>query len=85
MTTARRRTGSGLSEALGHEVTHVRPDINDYRTMAGDEMAEMYGWFEEVGYGSNPMADAEAYGIGPNDFASFLSNSDALQSGSPAA
>jgi hypothetical protein len=76
---------TALSEVLGHEVTHVRPEVDDYRAMAGDEMTEMYGWFEQVGYGSNPMADAEAYGIDPNDFASFLSNTDGFQSLPPAA
>jgi len=76
---------AALSEVLGHEVTHVRPAVEDYRAMAGDEMTEMYGWFDTVGYGSNPMADAEAYGIEPTDLASFLSNSDAFQSLSPTA
>jgi uncharacterized protein YbjT (DUF2867 family) len=75
---------ASLSEVLGHEVTHVRPDIDDYRAMAGDEMAEMYDWFDAVGYGSNPMADAEAYSIEPNDFASFLSDSDVFHSLPPA-
>jgi uncharacterized protein YbjT (DUF2867 family) len=75
---------AALSEKLGREVTHVRPDVEDYRAMAGDEMTEMYDWFDKVGYGSNPMADAEAYDIAPNDLASFLSNSDAFQSFPPA-
>ena len=74
---------AALSGVLGHEITHVRPDIEDYREMAGDEMAEMYSWFEDVGYGSNPMADAEAYGIDPNDFATFLSNGKPFQSSLP--
>jgi uncharacterized protein YbjT (DUF2867 family) len=76
---------AALSDVLGHEVTHVRPEIDDYRAMAGEEMADMYAWFEEVGYGSNPTADAETYGIEPTDFASYLSNNDAFQPVSPAA
>ncbi|RLM68165.1 NmrA/HSCARG family protein [Halorubrum sp. Atlit-8R] len=76
---------AALSDMLGREITHVRPEIDDYRAMAGEEMAEMYTWFEEVGYGSNPTADAEAYGIEPTEFASYLSNSDAFQPVSPAA
>lgn len=43
-------------------------------------MTGMYGWFEETGYGSNLIADAEAYSIEPNDLTSFLSNDDAVQS-----
>jgi uncharacterized protein YbjT (DUF2867 family) len=76
---------AALSDVLGHEVTHVRPEIDDYRAMVGEEMADMYAWFEEVGYGSNPTADAETYGIEPTDFASYLSNNDAFQPVSPAA
>ncbi|TQQ79336.1 NmrA/HSCARG family protein [Halonotius terrestris] len=74
---------TALSTELGHEVTHARPDLDDYRAMAGDEMAEMYDWFETAGYGSNPTADAEAYGIEPNDFATFLSKGKPFQSAPP--
>jgi uncharacterized protein YbjT (DUF2867 family) len=74
---------TALSTELGHEITHVRPDLDDYRAMAGDEMAEMYDWFEAVGYGSNPTADAEAYGLNPNDFESFLSKGEPFQSVQP--
>jgi uncharacterized protein YbjT (DUF2867 family) len=69
-----------LSEALEHEITHVRPDIDDYREVAGDEMADMYRWFDEVGYGSKPMADVEAHGIEPSDLETFLENNETLQS-----
>jgi uncharacterized protein YbjT (DUF2867 family) len=76
---------AALSTVLGQEIAHVRPDIEAYRSMVGDEMADMYEWFEDVGYGSDPTADAEAYGIEPKDFESFLAQSDALESLPPAA
>jgi uncharacterized protein YbjT (DUF2867 family) len=76
---------AAISDVIGREVTHVRPEIDDYRAMAGDEMADMYTWFEEVGYGANPMADAEAYGIEPTDLETFLSESDAFRSFRPVA
>ncbi|MFC7225977.1 NmrA/HSCARG family protein [Salinirubellus salinus] len=76
---------AALSDVVGHDVAHVRPDIDDYRAMAGDEMADMYAWFEEGGYGANPMADAETYGIEPNDFETFLSESEAFRSSRPVA
>jgi uncharacterized protein YbjT (DUF2867 family) len=76
---------TALSATLGHEITHVRPDIDDYRGMAGEEMADMFEWFESVGYGSNPTADARAYGIDPNDFETFLSTTEAFQSHPPQA
>ena len=71
---------AALSTVRGHEITHVRPDIDDYRQMVGDEMTDMYIWYEEVGYGPNPIADAEAYGIEPNDLETFLSVSEASRS-----
>ncbi|SFR61188.1 NmrA/HSCARG family protein [Halogeometricum limi] len=71
---------AALSTVLGHEITHVRPDIDDYRQMAGDEMADMYVWFEEVGYGANPVADAETYGIEPNDLEAFLAFNEEFRS-----
>jgi uncharacterized protein YbjT (DUF2867 family) len=75
---------AGLSTALGHEVTHVRPDVDDYRAAAGDEMADMYEWFEAVGYGATPTADAEAFGLDPTDFETFLAEAEAFRSPTPA-
>jgi hypothetical protein len=57
----------------------------DYRATAGEEMAGTDDWSESVGDGPAPTADAAAYGLEPNDFASFLSTDDALQSPPPAA
>jgi uncharacterized protein YbjT (DUF2867 family) len=70
---------AALSRALGHEITHVRPDIADYRGTAGDEMADMFEWFETTGYGSDPTADATAFGIDPNDFEAFLADGNPLE------
>lgn len=76
---------AAISDVIGHEVTHVHLDVDDYRAMAGDEMADTYVWFEEGGYGANPMTDAEAYGIEPTDLDTFLTESEAFRSFRPVA
>ncbi|MUV88566.1 hypothetical protein GJ629_00585 [Halapricum sp. CBA1109] len=67
------------SRSLG-PIDVVRARTGLYREVAGEETAETYNWFEDIGYGSNPMADAESYGIGPNDLASHPSKIDAFKS-----
>ena len=76
---------AAISDVIGHEVTHVRLDIDDYRAMAGDEIADTYVWFEAGGYGADPTADAAAYGIEPTDLETFLAESEAFRSFCPVA
>lgn len=39
-----------LSKALGHPVVYQQIPLQDFAKVAGDEMAKMYRWFDEVGY-----------------------------------
>jgi uncharacterized protein YbjT (DUF2867 family) len=39
-----------LTRAVGHRVTYVQVPWDQFRQNAGEEMARMYKWFEEVGY-----------------------------------
>ncbi len=45
-----------FSEALGKDVSFFQVPWDDFRAQAGDEYADMYRWFEDVGY----HADIEA-------------------------
>lgn len=63
---------AALTAALGHEVAFVEWNLDDYRATMGDELADMYEWFEAVGYGADPASAARAYGIDTTDFAAFL-------------
>lgn len=45
-----------FSEALGTRVSYQQVPWDDFRAQAGDEYADMYRWFEDVGY----QADIEA-------------------------
>lgn len=45
-----------FSDALGREVSYYQVPWDDFRAQAGDEYADMYRWFEDVGY----QADIEA-------------------------
>ena len=45
-----------FSEALGQEVNYYQVPWDDFRSQAGEEYADMYRWFEDVGY----SADIEA-------------------------
>jgi uncharacterized protein YbjT (DUF2867 family) len=39
-----------LTRAVGHRVTYVQVPWDQFRQNAGEEMARMYKWFEDVGY-----------------------------------
>lgn len=45
-----------FSSALGQDVSYFQVPWDDFRAQAGDEYADMYRWFEDVGY----HADIEA-------------------------
>lgn len=45
-----------FSSALGQDVNYFQVPWDDFRAQAGDEYADMYRWFEDVGY----RADIEA-------------------------
>lgn len=76
-----------FAAVTGHDVEFVEWDIDDYRATRGDELADMYAWFEAVGYGPDPTADARAYGVDTTDFAAFLAGpaGERFRSAAPAA
>ena len=39
-----------FTRVMGRQVRYIQLNLEDYRKVAGDEFAEMYRWFEEVGY-----------------------------------
>jgi uncharacterized protein YbjT (DUF2867 family) len=69
---------AAVGRATGTDITPVRLALDDYRGMAGDEMADMFAWFNEVGYDVDADALAD-YGIETTDFESFLAASDAFR------
>lgn len=67
-----------LTAATGDEVEPVYLDLEDYRGMAGDELADMYAWFNAVGYDIDREALAAEYGIECRPFETFLAESEAF-------
>jgi uncharacterized protein YbjT (DUF2867 family) len=63
---------AAFSEALGRDVEAVHIDIETYRSEDGDEMADMYQWFNEEGYDVDPTEVSEWTGIEFRSFADYL-------------
>jgi uncharacterized protein YbjT (DUF2867 family) len=61
---------------LGSEVEPIHVDVEDYRTEAGDELADMFRWFNEVGYDSDVDSLHGQWGIDPADLETYLATSD---------
>lgn len=76
---------AAFEDVLGHEVTPYSLDVTEYRTVAGDEMADMYAWFEREGYGEQVTEAAREYGIDCATLPEFLAESDVWQPAAPAA
>lgn len=67
---------TAFSEALDREIEPVHLDVEEFRKTAGDEMADMFAWFNEAGY----EVDIEALaglGIEPTTFTEYLAKSEA--------
>ena len=75
---------AAFSDQLGHEVEPVHADVEDYREMAGDELADMFQWFNHVGYDIDIPALAE-WGIETTAFEAYLADSDVWQPATAAA
>ncbi|MFC7026684.1 NmrA/HSCARG family protein [Halomicroarcula sp. GCM10025324] len=59
---------------LGTEIDPIHVDVEDYREMAGDEMADMFQWFNDVGYDlESPLAE---WGIETATFETYLDGSE---------
>jgi len=69
---------AAFSDQLGHEVEPVHADVEGYREMAGDELADMFQWFNDVGYDIDMTALAE-YGIETTTFEAYLADSEMWQ------
>lgn len=63
---------AAVAEAVGHEVDPVHVPVEEYRATAGDELADMFAWFNDVGYGDDPTADARGFGFEPRSFRAWL-------------
>ncbi|GCF13502.1 hypothetical protein Harman_14370 [Haloarcula mannanilytica] len=66
---------AAFSEQLGHEVDPVHAAVEDYREMAGDELADMFQWFNDVGYDIDIPALAE-WGIETTSFEAYLAENE---------
>jgi uncharacterized protein YbjT (DUF2867 family) len=76
---------AAFSDRLGQEVEPVHLDVEDYREMAGDEFADMFQWFNDVGYDVDVDALEAAYGVEMTSFEAYLADSGAWQSVSSSA
>lgn len=68
-----------LSKQLGRVVKPVHLDIETYREAVGDEFADMYVWFNRVGFSDDYEAIADSYGLTPRSFAAFVADSEAFR------
>jgi uncharacterized protein YbjT (DUF2867 family) len=68
---------AAFGDHLGDEVEPVRLDIDSYRESAGDEMADMYTWFNEGGYEVDSEELTETLGWTPTTFGAYLAEGDA--------
>jgi len=75
---------AAFSDHLGHEVEPIHAGVEDYREMAGDELADMFQWFNDVGYDIDIPTLAE-WGIETTSFEAYLDDSEAWQPAAPAA
>jgi uncharacterized protein YbjT (DUF2867 family) len=66
---------AAFGDHLGYEIEAVHADIEDYREMAGDEMADMFAWFNEVGYEVDTDALRDL-GLSPTSFEAYLADSE---------
>lgn len=61
-----------FTEILGHDIRAVHVDIDDYRAEAGDEMANMYQWFNDQGYDVDIVSLSASTGIDYTTFAEYV-------------
>jgi uncharacterized protein YbjT (DUF2867 family) len=63
---------AAFADALGHDVRPVHLAVADYRAEAGDEMADMYRWFNEHGYDIDVPTLSERTGLDLTTFAAYV-------------
>lgn len=69
---------AAFTEVLDRDVTPVHLDLADYRAAAGDEMADMFQWFNDVGYDVDIDGLGREYGIETRTLPAFLADADAF-------
>ncbi|MBX0322328.1 NmrA/HSCARG family protein [Halomicroarcula sp. F13] len=67
---------AAFGDHLGYDVEPVHADLEAYRETAGDEMADMFQWFNDVGYDVDVAALESTYGVETTDFESYLDESE---------
>ncbi|WP_318569014.1 NmrA family NAD(P)-binding protein [Salinigranum marinum] len=80
-----RDAGSDAAAALDRDVRVVHVDVEAYRAEGGDEMADMYRWFNEGGYDVDVPVSSSRIGIDYVTFADYLDAHWASRPASPAA
>ncbi|WP_251342006.1 NmrA/HSCARG family protein [Haloplanus halophilus] len=65
-----------FADHLGTDVEPIHVDVEDYRAEAGDEMADMFAWFNAVGYDADIEDLSARYGIDLTDLPAYLDASD---------
>ena len=75
---------AAFADHLGHDVEPVHVDVEQYREMAGDELADMFAWFNTTGYDIDIDALESTYGISTTDFETYLDGSEAWRPAEPA-
>lgn len=65
-----------FSAHLDYAVEPVYVDIDDYRAQAGDELADMFQWFNDVGYDSDIDELQAAYGLDCHTLPEYLAESE---------
>ena len=76
---------AAFTAALDREVGAIHVDVEAYRAEAGDEMADMYRWFNEGGYDVDVPELSAWTGIDYVTFADYLDAHWASRPASPAA
>jgi uncharacterized protein YbjT (DUF2867 family) len=76
---------AAFTAALDREVGAIHVDVEAYRAEAGDEMADMYRWFNEGGYDVDVPELSAWTGIDYTTFADYLDAHWASRPASPAA
>ena len=69
-----------FGDHLGSDVAPVHLDTGEYREAAGDEMADMFQWLNDVDYDIDIAALESTYGLEMSDFEAYLGESEAWRS-----
>lgn len=68
-----------LSSHLGREIQPVHLDVEENRDAMGDELADMFVWFNDVGFEEDYEAVAREFGLSMHTFAEFVAEDEAFR------